>query len=261
MYEFPDVVDAHDALWSALALRLTRAGLENVPPGLSRDMAFVDTWIHPRLLLGQACEYPLAKSYHPHVRIVATPAYTVPGCDGFRYCSMVVVRRNDPARSLRDLRDRRCVVNQLDSNSGMNLLRAAVAPLAGGRPFFQSVQISGSHRRSAEMVAAAEADAAALDCVSLAHLGRFDTHLVDQLRILARTQSSPCLPYITARGTDDATLMKLRAALAEIARDAALAPVRARLFLDGFDCNPQGDFAAVLDIERQALDLGYPSLV
>ena len=37
------------------------------------------------------------------------------------------------------------------SNSGMNLLRAAVAPLANGAAFFGSVSVSGSHRRSVEL--------------------------------------------------------------------------------------------------------------
>ena len=39
--------------------------------------------------------------------------------------------------TLADLKGRRCAVNQIDSNSGMNLLRAAIAPLADGTAFLK----------------------------------------------------------------------------------------------------------------------------
>jgi hypothetical protein len=49
------------------------------------------------------------------------------------------------ATSLDDLRGGRCAVNDLGSNSGMNLLRAEIAPLANGKAFFKSVLVTGSH--------------------------------------------------------------------------------------------------------------------
>ena len=80
MYDFPDLTAAHDALWQALATRLAAAGVDSVPQALSRDLSHVDFWRHPGLLLGQACEYPLAKA-GVAVRLVATPRYSAPGCD------------------------------------------------------------------------------------------------------------------------------------------------------------------------------------
>src|SRR6266404_4796295 len=131
MYDFPQVRDAHDAFWAALAGRLNAAGLDEVPRELTRDLGHREVWRHPTLLFAQGCEYPLAKSFADRVRLVATPRYSVPGCEGANYRSAIVVRREETA-SLVDFRGRRCVVNEMDSNSGMNLLRAAVAPLAGG---------------------------------------------------------------------------------------------------------------------------------
>ncbi|HEV7445323.1 MAG TPA: phosphate ABC transporter substrate-binding protein, partial [Steroidobacteraceae bacterium] len=146
MYDFPQVRDAHDAFWTALAGRLTAAGLRDVPRELSRDLGHFDVWRHPELLFAQGCEYPLAKSFADRVRLVATPRYSAPGCEGGNYRSAIIVRREETG-SLTDFRGRRCVVNEMDSNSGMNLLRAAVAPLAGGARYFASVAVSGSHRR------------------------------------------------------------------------------------------------------------------
>ena len=260
MYDFPYLTAAHDSLWGALAERLSAAGVAGVPPRLTRNLAVIDTWRHPRLLLGQACEYPLAKSHAAHVRLVATPCYAARGCDGARYRSAIVIQGDDPASSLADLRGRRCAVNQMDSNSGMNLLRAAVAPLAAGEGFFGSVVVTGSHLASARMVGDGRADTAAIDCVSLAHFERFDPALIARLRILAWTEAAPSLPFVTAMSTDAGTLHALHQTLAAVSVDPALGAVRERLFLEGFDLAPDAGFSAVWRLEQQAIASGYPSL-
>jgi len=259
MYDYPELAGAHDALWRALRDGLLAAGVQ-APTELTRGLGHFDTWRDPGLLLGQACEYPLAKRFARTVRKVATPLYTAAGCTGASYRSAIVVRADDPAAGLADLRGRRCVVNEIDSNSGMNLLRAAVAPLCERGRFFASVAYSGSHRQSAALVAAGAADVAALDCVSYAHLQRLDPETTAALRVLGWTPSSPSLPLITAAATDDDTLHKLRTCLAALAADPALAAVRAELLLGGFDLDPAHDYAAVLRLEQQAAEAGYSTL-
>ncbi len=266
MYDYPELNAAHDALWAALAESLDAAGIAAVPPALTRGRGHLDIWRDPRLLLAQACEYPLARGLAGCIRVVATPRYTAPGCDAGMYRSAVVVRGDDPAESLADLRGRRCAVNEPDSNSGMNLLRAAVAPLAGGLRFFESVVYSGSHRRSADMVRAGLADVAAIDCVSWAHFARLYPRTVDCLKVLCWTDPSPSLPLITAEATGEATVTALRAALARVQSAPGLAALRAQLFLDGFDfpspgAGPAtGGFDTVRRLERRAADLAYPVL-
>ncbi|MGA2779791.1 MAG: PhnD/SsuA/transferrin family substrate-binding protein [Steroidobacteraceae bacterium] len=261
MYDFPDLAAAHDALWGALAERLREAGLQGVPQYLSRELGHVESWQDPRLLLGQACEYPLAKSFEALVRPIASPRYAAPGCEGARYCSAIVVRREEPAATLEDLRDRRCAINEPTSNSGMNLLRTAIAPLARGARFFESVTTSGSHWNSARMVADGRADLAALDCVSYAHLHRCDPTLVAKLRVLGWTASSPSLPLITSRATDEPTRKALRDALAGVVADPRLEPVCERLLLAGFEFDVDEEYREVREYERQARDLGYPALI
>lgn len=259
MYDYPELVGAHDALWSAVRDRLLVAGVQ-APTRLTRDLGHFDAWRDPRLLLGQACEYPLAKRFASVVRKLASPIYTAAGCAGASYRSAIVVRDDDPAAELAELRGRRCVINEIDSNSGMNLLRAAVAPLSERGRFFGSVAHSGSHRQSAALVAAGAADVAALDCVSYAHLQRLEPETTASLRVLGWTPSSPSLPLITAAATDDDTVRRLRSCLAGIAADPALASVRAELLLGGFDLDPAGDYRAVLQLERQAAETGYSTL-
>jgi ABC-type phosphate/phosphonate transport system substrate-binding protein len=261
MYDYPELETAHDALWSALADRLIAAGVSDPPLKLTRTLGHFDTWRHPNLLLGQGCEYPLAKSFAGCVRLVATPRYAVPGCDGPRYRSAIVVRAEDPAETLGELRHRRCVVNEPDSNSGMNLLRAAIAPIAHGARFFESVSLSGSHRRSVDMVMSGQADVAAVDCISFAHIQRLQPSAAADLRILCWTPASRSPPFITGIATDDATFQALRSALASVTTDSALAPMRESLFLHGLDFEPDGRLTDVLNHEREAAGFGYPDLL
>jgi ABC-type phosphate/phosphonate transport system substrate-binding protein len=142
----------------------------------------------------------------------------------------------------------------------MNLLRASVAPFAGGAPFFESVIFSGSHHRSVQMVAAGDADVAAVDCVSFAHFRRWYPSSIANLRILSWTPASPSLPFITAAATSDRMLQKLRSSLADVLADRDLDAARERLFLGGFDLEPTGNFYEVLQLERGAAQLGYPNL-
>jgi ABC-type phosphate/phosphonate transport system substrate-binding protein len=260
MYDFPQLEAAHDELWSTLRKSLMEAGVDEAPAQLTRRTDHVDVWTHPFLLLGQGCEYPLAKFFTDRIRLVATPRYSAPGCDGATYRSAIVVREDDPAEALVDLRNRRCVINERASNSGMNLLRAAIAPLTNGARFFESVVLSGSHRRSVQMVAAGDADVAAVDCVSFAHFRRLYPSSVAPLRILAWTPRAPCLPFITAAATSDEVLQKLRSSLAVAIADRHLDEVRDRLFLDGFDLKPAAGYAEVLQLESAAAHLGYPKL-
>jgi ABC-type phosphate/phosphonate transport system substrate-binding protein len=260
MYDFPELAETHDRLWAILRAHLLSAGVSDLPPRLTRQMHLAQIWRHPRLLLAQACEYPLAKHFAADVRLVATPRYGAPGCVAARYRSAIVVRNNDPADTLTGLRGRRCVINETHSNSGMNLLRAAVATQAAGKSFFETVLVSGSHRRSVRMVVAGEADVAAIDCVTLAHLSQLDPRDVAALKILSWTHSTPCLPLITASGTSDVLLGQLRTALTALATDIKGTALAARLFLLGFDTCPRACFREVLELERSAAQQGYPAL-
>ncbi len=261
MYDFPHLEDPHAQLWSSIRDHLITAGVADAPQHLTRGLQPEKSWAHPALLLGQACEYPLAKLFANSIRVVAHPKYRVKGCLEASYRSAVLVRRDDSARTLSDLKHRRCVINDPTSNSGMNLLRAAVAPLAKGKPFFSRVLASGSHRNSLEMVAGNAADVLAVDCVTWAHLQRLDPSIAAELRILTWTSPTPSLPFITAANTDDSVLRTLRMALAEFVADERSRSARDALFIEGFDLCPTGGFSEVMKLEYLATRAGYPQLL
>lgn len=260
MYDFEPLRASTDAWWAAIAARLRAAGVDDVPAALCRDLGHTAGWHDRRLLFGQACQYPLSRMAPVPVRLVAIPAYHAPGCAGSRYSSAIVVRRDDAAPDLAALRGRRCAVNERESNSGFNLLRATLARRGLGAPFFASVLFTGAHFASAQAVADSRADAAAIDCVSFALIARHWPPLAGALRVLDWTVSSPGLPYVTARDTDEPTLGRLRAALRDAAADPALAAVRAALLIDAIDLAVDDGYTEVRALEHEALARGLAEL-
>lgn len=260
MYDFPGLRAAHDEFWAAVAARLRLNGVKDVPDRLTRGTNPRALWRHPSLLLAQACEYPISQSGSVPPVLVATPRYSAQGCEGARYRSAIVVRAEESAESLAAFRGTRCVINETDSNSGVNLLRAEIAPLAGGRSFFRAVTVSGSHRESLKRIVTHAADIGAIDCVTLAYLRRLEPDLTGRVRVLSWTASSPSLPFVTARSTNASTLEALRASLDAAVRSPGLAGIREQLLLEGFDLMPDPQLREVRKLERDARDLQYPVL-
>src|ERR1700742_4605908 len=125
-------------------------------------------WRRPDLLISQTCGYPLVSGLQRHVQLIATPQFDAPGCAGANYSSALITRANAPFDSLDACRGTRAAYNQDDSNSGMNVFRHAVAPLARDRAFFSAVLRTDSHLGSLRAVIDNRADVAAIDCVTFA---------------------------------------------------------------------------------------------
>ena len=135
----------------------------------------------------------------------------------------------------------------------MNLFRAAVAPLANGKPFFADVVETGAHAASLAAVAEGRADIAAIDCVTHALLARGASQLVAATKIIGETPSSPSLPFIASRALPQATRYAVRQALRDL-------PPIPELGFAGVALHPETAYARVEEIEREAAALGYPQL-
>lgn len=256
MYDFPWLREATDAFWATLRDVLRDAGIADVPEALDRSRPLDEIWRDPSLLLAQTCGYPLMTTLAGRVQVVATPVYDFPGCEGAWHRSLVVVRADDPAESLAAMRGRRCAINGWDSNTGMNLLRAAIAPLAGGRPFFASVTVTGAHLESLRAVREGRADLAAIDCVTHGLAGRRQPELLEGTRVLCATEATPGLPFVTAVETPEAALRTLR----EAVQDAAEAGTAAILGLLGSSRLGGEVYRRVMDLEKQAAAMRCPVL-
>ncbi|RFB83899.1 phosphate ABC transporter substrate-binding protein [Rhizobium leguminosarum bv. trifolii] len=247
------LVDATAEFWSFLRRYLSQSGLTDLPETLDRTVAHDEAWLRPDLLLSQTCGYPFARRLRGKVRLVATPVYDYPGCDGPLMRSFIIVRKDSPLRSLEDLRGTTAAINSPDSNSGSNLFRAAIAPLAPEGRFFGRIIETGSHGGSIAAVAEGRADSAAIDCVTYENVRRFDPQHIKGIRIIAETPKGPGLPFITSGDASDDRVLLLRNALSAAISEPSLAATRATLGLVDFAVLSETDYEPLLSLAGEAL--------
>ena len=215
-------------------------------------------WLRPDLLLSQTCGYPYATALRGRTRLLATPCYDFPGCSEADYSSALVVRAASGMHSLADARGGVAAVNDMQSNSGMNLLRHAVAPLAHKGKFFSGVKVSGSHANSLLMLSKGEADIAAIDCVTLGYVAQGHPAWLRGLTVLHHSAATPGLPFITSRAVPQDWSDRLRTALLE-PDDATAAAMQALHIKRCAQCDDE-DYARVLNLEQEARQACYAVL-
>ena len=250
MYVAPQQVSQANEQWLTRILELLQQ-----PRGDARGLDSLALWRSAHLLLSQTCGYPLLTQLRGQVQVIGRPQYEWPDSSGGEHCSVIVSRDADPRRDLGAFAGSRGVINDLHSNSGMNLLRHRLAPLQRGGRFFASVAVSGAHRQSLRWVREGWADLAAIDSVTFAYLARYAPAEVAGLRVVARTASSPTLPYITAlnAGPDGAERIRqaMNTALLQLPEVAATLGLRAVLPAS------EADYQKVLDYRQEATEFGY----
>lgn len=233
MYDFAPVRQATDAWWQGLAKALRLQGIEDVPTSLSRERA-ERAWRRPDLLFGQMCGYPLIRFHGARPKLIATPCFDAPGCDGPDYSSVIVVHAESRAQSMEDLRGQIAAISGLDSHSGCHVLRSMVAPLASpGGKFFGRQIITGSHAGSLEAIEAREADIAAIDSVTYGLIQRSMSEALGSFRILGRTPRAPAPPYVTNCNMPADSVERIRDGLVDALSDPHLATCRDELMIGG----------------------------
>jgi ABC-type phosphate/phosphonate transport system substrate-binding protein len=258
MYDFPFIAEANAHLWRAIGAALRAAGVE--APSVLDPREPRDLWASPNLIFGQTCGYPLVTALSGRVILLATPIYSFEGCDGANHCSFVVTNARSANRSLAGFAGARAAINSRDSNSGMNLFRGLLAPIARGRPMFSEIVVTGSHAASLAAVKDGTVDIAAIDCVSCGLLKRGRPELFEGVATIARTQSSPGLPFVINAELGKSLAAALRVALFAALSDPALADAREALGLKGAAILGEADYRKIAEIERTAVALGYHEL-
>jgi ABC-type phosphate/phosphonate transport system substrate-binding protein len=259
MYEFPWTAPALDAVWGFLGAFLRDHGVA-APAGLSRELPLDPMWRSPDLVLGQTCGYPYRHGLSALVELVATPVHAFEGCEGPRHCSFIIARKDDRRAELAAFRGGRAAINGRDSNTGMNLFRAALAPLAGRAPFFAEVAVTGAHAASLAAVASGTSDIAAIDCVTFGLLARGRPALVTRVRVLAHTPSSPGLPFIASLALPAEQRAWVREALFAALKERSLSQAWAALGMVGAEVAAPEAYGRIDELEAGAAAAGYAQL-
>ncbi|HBP0074177.1 phosphate/phosphite/phosphonate ABC transporter substrate-binding protein [Pseudomonas aeruginosa] len=253
MYVEPDCVRQAGATFIGEVCR--RLGVRRYAPAAA-DLAV--QWRQPNLLFAQTCGYPLMTQLRGQVAVLAVPSYDLPDCAPGEHCSLFVAAEGQARQRLGDFRNTRLALNDHDSNSGMNLLRHALAPLGRDSAFFAEVRISGGHLRSLAMVAAGEVELTSVDAVTFGYLQRHAPERLAGLRVLGRSAPSPALPLITSLHWSAAQRRELFEVLNLTLIECP--HLAATLALKSFLPAGEEHYRILLDYERQAQGWGYPQL-
>ncbi|MBU2980585.1 PhnD/SsuA/transferrin family substrate-binding protein [Lentibacter algarum] len=215
MYQWPQLVDAHNRYWALIREELSHRGLDS-PEVLSQDAEEFAVWKNPELVLSQTCGMPYRTWLHDKVQLVGTPDYGLEGCPAGHYRSAIVVRAGDAREALVDYANATFAYNQTFSQSGYGAPYFHCAPLGF---WFENRMQSHGHLMSAQAVAEGRADIASLDAVSWRMMQRYEPWAKD-LRVLEWTTPTPGLPLIAAAGADaEATFDAVQAALVRLNPD------------------------------------------
>lgn len=215
MYDPPALWATNDRFYGALSEAVLRIGGIALPPRLSHGQPVLDLWADPLLALSQCCGFDWVQGGSDRLALLATPVHDVTGCGAEgTYCSAIMVRAEDPALAIADLRGRRWVINSTGSYSGCHAwLWALDAEGHAPAAFLGPVCQSGGHLESMAAVVAGQADYAAIDCLTLALARGHSPDGVAGLRVMAWTQSRPMPPLVTRADRPEAEIKALRRAL------------------------------------------------
>ena len=249
MYDFPTLHPALDGWWSGLVGCFRSQGFSDVPERLTPQLSDpYDIWLAPNLFFAQTCGFPLTHRLEGKVRLVGTPCYDAPGCDGAMYSSLIIVRSDSDVENLSAALPARVAVNGMDSYSGWRALCGTVQSLGISikSGSFSEIIMSGSHARSIDLVREGKADVAAIDCVTHALIGDTDPQRLAGTRILQQSASVPGLPYVTRADMGDADVQRMAEAIENAFSDPELADFRWVLRLAGFRKVPLQEYQRIM---------------
>ncbi len=174
----------------------------------SRYREILDLLLSGSLDLAWICGYPFIRYRH------LLPLIVVPRFQGKPlYQSHLIVAKDAPMRTWRDLEDGLFAWADPDSNSGYLYPRHLLVH-AGKNPdhFFRRTFFTWGHPRSIEAVAVGLADGAAVDSYVLATLAQRQPTLVDRVRVIARSPDFGFPPIVASSAlgvTDRDTLRRI----------------------------------------------------
>jgi len=208
MYDWPEVADALDDLWSHIALAARRAGLD-APSQLTRRDELVALWTDPAMLLGQVCSLNPVRDGLGETEVVGTIVYDpptqLPQPAPGSYYSVIVCRADDPRRpvdgatvgsgsatsDILAFRGARVAANGTDSQSGYWSLGHFVRELLTDGPIFGDVLFTGAHRDSLRAIADQTVDLAAIDVHSWRLACEYESAVTDRLAVIGTTDPTP----------------------------------------------------------------------
>jgi len=212
------------------------------------------------LLIGHTCGYPLMMQLQDALMPICAPCFDVPGARGKYYTSQFIVPAESAIESLQQCRGKIVALNGKNSNSGMNVLRHALAKLGARAHYFAESLITGGHHASIEAVATNQAQLAAIDCVTYQLLADQDPGLISAVRVIGQSEQTCGLPLVVP--VERFSQQGKEAWLDALNQGLSRAPTATRktLHLERFESVELGDYQSIPELEKFALEAGYAEL-
>ena len=184
-YDHAITQPALDRFWDAMAQFLKAQGCRQVPADLQRRVDARLLRQSPRLMLSQCCGPDLFTTEGADLSVIGRPVFADLDCQQGYYHSHIVACKPELHSPVR------VAVNSLSSRSGyLALLEWTQAHDTN----ISSVQVSGSHLNSLQLLTRGQADIAAID----AHVINQYKLTID-LPILGTSQAAPAPPFVCHR--------------------------------------------------------------
>ena len=190
MYDFPHLRTETDQFWKLIRTYLLQTGII-APKELTRNNDVMCQWSNPDLLLSQTCGYPYRKDLSSTVHLIGSADLGLECKQGYYYSCLIIKSGSKFDKNSWNL----LAYNDLHSQSGW------VAPKVFARTrdiLINEFIPTGSHWNSAEKVANEDATIAAIDVCSWKIIQRY-APFAEKLQVVGKTESTPGLPYITAK--------------------------------------------------------------
>lgn len=261
-----DVAPGARAAWHALLETAhARAGLRVrfVEHGWPTPIG--ELWERPGLCGAFMCGWPYIAALQAG-RTFAAVAAVVPDWPAYenlpRYRSEFLVRADCTWSSLADAAGSRYGWMVLDSQSGWNAPRAALAGLApaGGSLFAASKGPYGNPRGLLRALAEGEIDLTAADGWYLDLLREHDPGALAGVRTLAYTPWTPNPLLVAGPDVAEAAVRALSEALVAMHEDPACAPLLRAAHVARFTPADPASYTALNDMARAAVAAGYPAI-
>ncbi|CAM9209406.1 unnamed protein product, partial [Ectocarpus fasciculatus] len=212
-----------DRVWRAVVKRALEDHELQLPNDIDRSVSCGDAWLSPSLIFSQTCGYPLVLTYKDRLRIVGTPMYRCPGCEGTLYRSAIIASVACTDNDLTSLLERGPITvaaNSIDSFSGWLMLLSSIAqsfPTSISErqlsAVVRRVVWTGSHEHSIAAVRRGDAGVASIDAVSFSLAQRHAPSRSEGVRVIGWSSPAPSLPYVTGQNTSDHELSILKKSL------------------------------------------------
>jgi phosphate/phosphite/phosphonate ABC transporter binding protein len=228
-----------------------------IGPSWAERLALLDAG---EVQVGFICGLPYTHRLD-RVELLCAPEMAHPRYQGRPdYFTDVIVRRDSRYRTFADLRGARYAYNDVGSNSGYVIPRDHLLQLGETAGYFGSVQASGGHQKSIDLVLDGAVDTSGIDSTVLELEMKQRPAVGPALRVVQTIGPNPIPPVVVSRALPAETRERLRAVFLAMHQDAEGRAALAEGLLARFVPVTDADYDPIRQMVKRAERADFPTL-